>query len=101
MVTHQGTKRSIGGTNLIKEEPFIEMEVDLSKNDCIYLSSDGYRDQNNAERKRLGSKRMLDGIRSSADEPMETQKGKLEQFLIEYSQNEEQRDDITVWGIRI
>ena len=101
MLVHQGTKRSIGGTNLIKEEAFVEIQIPLSKGDGLYLSTDGYRDQNNADRKRLGSKKMLECIQSIAQLSMGKQQLEMERLLSDHSQNEEQRDDITVMGLRI
>ncbi len=51
----EANRFSIGGINYKKIRTFDNQQVILSKNDIIYLSSDGYVDQNNAERKRFGT----------------------------------------------
>ena len=67
----------------------------------VYLTSDGYVDQNNPEHKKFGSPKFADLLTSIAKLPLEQQKQELEQALDDFMENEAQRDDIVVIGIKI
>ena len=97
----KGDRISIGGTKRKEDEEFNNHIIDTEAGDVLYLSSDGLTDQNNAERKRFGSNRLKEIILSSISEPMAKQKELIENELNEFQQNEEQRDDITLIGIKI
>ena len=67
----------------------------------LFLSSDGITDQNNPERKRYGSQRLNDLIIKIVQDPLIQQKESIESDLKNFQQNAEQRDDITLIGIKI
>jgi len=67
----------------------------------LYLSTDGYMDQNNEERKKIGSKRFVQLISQIADKSIDEVKVIIENHLDEFQNGQEQRDDITVVGVRI
>ncbi len=97
-----GTRRSIGGISTENNTVIFENHtIELSADDCLYLSSDGYVDQNAANRKRLGTPRLQEILITNAQKDMEDQKKYLEEFLFQYMQDEEQRDDITIFGIKL
>lgn len=98
----KGEKKSIGGFGENKEHvTFSNQEVLLEKGDLLYMFTDGIIDQNNSERIRYGSKR-LEGILSNIYKMnLEEQKSYLEGDLITYMNGEEQRDDITILGLKI
>lgn len=102
VTTINGTRKSIGGIRLRKTDvEFMETSVNLSKGDMIYLTSDGYIDQNNRERQRFGSQRLMQLFTKISNEKLTKQKQILENALDSHQQQEEQRDDITIWGIRL
>jgi len=96
----KGTRKSIGGK---KEgiEDFSSVEIKLESGDILYLSSDGLTDQNNKERKRFGSNKLKEILQLNIDQSMENQKLAIEKELDIFMENEEQRDDITLIGIKI
>jgi len=101
-VVLDGVRRSVGGvTRADLDIQFINQEILLEKNDVIYLTSDGMADQNNSFRKRLGSSRIIRIILNNYQLPMQNQKIAFEQELSNWQQNEDQRDDITILGIKL
>lgn len=98
----KGDRKSIGGHVFReREEPFTQHRFELQSGDMIYLSSDGYADQNSFDRKRLGSKKFQELIETNYDKPLNVQKKILFDVLKSHQGKDEQRDDITVWGIRV
>ncbi len=98
----KGDRLSIGGKKHTHEkEEFNNHIVETQSGDIFYLSSDGLTDQNNAERKRFGSNRLKEIILNNISEPMIKQKELIEKELNDFQQDEEQRDDITLIGIKI
>ncbi len=76
-------------------------ETVLQKGDMIYLTTDGFSDQNNTERIKFGTSRLLDIIKNTATQSPEIQNNVLTKELETWMQNSMQRDDITVFGIKI
>lgn len=98
----RGTMATIGGIEGKRfNEEFNDFHVILKPKDMIYLSSDGLVDQNNTQRKKYGSKRLLDLLAKIAQEPMVVQKETIEADLDEHCQDTPQRDDITIMGIQL
>ncbi len=98
----KGDRISIGGAkNNKKGEAFNNHIIKAETGDILYLSSDGLTDQNNPERKRFGSSKLKEIIVENISEPMEVQKEVIEKELNEFQKDEEQRDDITLIGIKI
>jgi len=98
--TIKGSRRKIGGFSA-KSKVFEENQIFLSEATTLYLSSDGFIDQNNLERQKFGSKpfeKLLQGIQNI---PLAEQKKKLENTLHLHQQDEPQRDDITIIGIQL
>ncbi len=97
----KGARRSIGNYGSRRKTDFTEFEITLHKNDVIYLSSDGYTDQNNQERKRFGKKRLYQLYSEIGSLDIKEQEQKLLQELKTYQADEPQRDDITVIGVKL
>jgi serine phosphatase RsbU (regulator of sigma subunit) len=97
----KGDRISIGGIRKGTNEEFNNHIIKAQKGDILYLSSDGLTDQNNSERKRFGRNKLKEIILNNVAEPMEKQKVIIEKALDEFQQDEEQRDDITLIGIKI
>jgi len=101
IITEKGSRRSIGGFSLRYKENFESKKLVLEKNDVIYLTSDGYVDQNNLYRKRLGTERFINTIENIADKQLESHKVILEEILTDWMQDTTQRDDITIVGLKV
>jgi len=81
---------------------FTNNEIQLQKNDTIYLFSDGYVSQFGGNKlEKYKTKRLKELLTKIQDSNMNTQKEILEQSLMEWKGNQKQVDDILVIGIRL
>lgn len=95
-----GSHFSIGGFSV--KEPIYKVEKFYANaGDIFILMSDGYIDQNNKERKRFGTLKFIELIRYHIEKPLSEIKQILEEELKTWQNNEIQRDDITVLGIKL
>ena len=100
--TVRGDRKSIGGVRSKRSKVnFTNKEIHMKTGDLLYLTTDGMIDQNGPDRKRFGSTRFLNILVEMQEEQLETQAEILSNALLEYQDNQEQRDDITVMGIKI
>ncbi len=91
---------SIGGS-LKKERKFTNQTITLPEGAMIYLASDGYIDQNNAERIKFGSSNFKKLLHQIHHLPLQAQQSILIDTLKQHCGQEEQRDDISIIGIRL
>jgi serine phosphatase RsbU (regulator of sigma subunit) len=102
LISHRGDRKSIGGYSLSKREiTFTDYAIDVEKGDMIYLFSDAIIDQNSPDRKKFGRIRLEEFFVDCAKLTPEEQKKIIEQRLKDYMQNEEQRDDIALVGLKV
>ena len=102
IITVKGTRRSIGGIKrILNKAKFENNELILTKDAVIYLTTDGYIDQNDSNRKRIGTETFIDILNKIKEEPLKKQKEILEQKLFSHMKDTEQRDDITMLGIKL
>ena len=101
VVEIKGDFSPIGGKQRKRISQFTDKEVEVSSGDVIYLTSDGYLDQNNEENKKFGLKRFKDILKENAHLEPGKQEAILLEKLGEHQGREKQRDDILVIGIRI
>jgi PAS domain S-box-containing protein len=95
-------RRSIGGAMQKRGNiEFLNKEILLQNNDMFWLATDGIIDQNNAERKRFGTPRFIELLKIGKGMDLIEQKQLIEKELNNYQGHEEQRDDITIWGIKL
>jgi serine phosphatase RsbU (regulator of sigma subunit) len=80
---------------------FTNKEVMLEQSTTFYFFSDGYPDQNNAERQKFGSKNLQDLLFSIHSLPLAQQQIVLEEKLHNHQGQEPQRDDISLVGLQI
>jgi len=98
----KGSRKSIGG-NLRKRniEDFSVQEIVFENMGIIYLSTDGFCDQNDVERKKYGSVQLCNLLINNIDKPMNEQRIILEESLDNWMSGEKQRDDISMIGIKL
>jgi len=84
-----------------KQHTFKTEQVVLPVESMLYMSSDGYVDQNNKADKRFGSQALKELLYQHWQKPLQHQRSILEKRLDQYMQNEKQRDDILVLGIKL
>ncbi len=96
----KGSLKGIGGF-YSDELEFTEFSTVLEKGDSIFLTSDGYADQPNVERKTMGVKLLMSYISKTLQLSSKGQKVTLENYLDTFQRKEAQRDDISILGIRL
>jgi len=108
-ICHQGqlteltpTRKTIGGRQKPNEvRKFEQVSVTVNPDTMIYLSTDGYHDQHNPQEQKIGSTRLKEWLTQISHLSVGEQKTILEQYFSNHIQNQIQRDDVTLVGIRI
>ncbi|WP_291722489.1 PP2C family protein-serine/threonine phosphatase [Bernardetia sp.] len=98
--TLKGDTKSIGGRDR-KNKPFTTQDLYLMKGDILYLMTDGFSDQQNSDNKKFGTTKLLEFLEKRATLPLSVQREELYDELKTYSWGVEQRDDITILGLKI
>ncbi|MCS7028329.1 MAG: tetratricopeptide repeat protein [Bacteroidia bacterium] len=95
----KGDKYAVGGE---KNKQFTQHTIWIYEPTILYLTSDGYADQfGGPENKKLGRKRMKELFLQIKDMPMYAQYNVLRNTFEEWKGNEEQVDDVLIFGIKI
>jgi len=90
------------GNSMTHNQIFTHQNLQLQKNDCLYLFSDGFIDQLGGEgRKKFMAKNFQELLVRIAQDKMKTQKKVLLQTLDKWRGNNDQTDDVMILGIRI
>jgi serine phosphatase RsbU (regulator of sigma subunit) len=86
----------------VRNEPFTLFEIEIQKDDMIYLVTDGFQDQFGGEKgKKFMSKKFRELLAANSYESLQKQKETLENEFKTWTGNNSQVDDVTVIGIRI
>ncbi len=98
---YRGTRRSIGGRQrgrkAFEQETFV-----LEKGSTLYLYTDGIIDQNSPEGgRKFGSMKFFELIKRIVSLPLKEQGHEIQEALNSHQRSMEQRDDISVLGIRL
>ncbi len=97
----KGDAKSVGGRQKEAERVFTNQELIVEKGTMLYLTSDGYADQNNAANEKYSTAKLIADLAEVASLSAETQKELLASNLRKHQLAQHQRDDITVAGLRI
>jgi len=98
----EGSRKSIGGSKAIRTKlEFTSNNFNLAQGNMLYLSTDGFVDQNGPDRKRFGTEKLLKLLSAIHLRPLDEQQIAIEIALTQHMKNDEQRDDITIVGIRL
>jgi serine phosphatase RsbU (regulator of sigma subunit) len=105
-VVEQGLLREIrgdrGGVGSSKRQRlFTGHRLHLPPGAMLYLSSDGFADQNNPRGQRYGSSALKQTLQEVASQALPLQQRHLEWCFDTHRSGEPQRDDVTLVGIRI
>jgi serine phosphatase RsbU (regulator of sigma subunit) len=98
----KGSPKPIGG--IIDSDfdfYYTDTIITPEKGDSFYLTTDGYIDQNNNDRQRFGTVKLMKLLRIISKRETNLQKEVLHRELIDFMEDEEQRDDITILGFKI
>ncbi|WP_041263769.1 SpoIIE family protein phosphatase [Bernardetia litoralis] len=99
----KGNKTSVGGITKKKEKSTFQFEQEkiiLTKGDKLYLTTDGFADQNGKNQQKIGSPKLKNTFKAIHNLPFTEQKTKLEEILDIHQGKQKQRDDITILGIK-
>lgn len=103
----KANKQTIGSISQVsspagnKKIEFTNHTLPIADGMCIYIFSDGYKDQfNNIDKKKIGTQRFKDILLEAQQEPMEKQKELLILTLKSWQEDMNQIDDILVIGIK-
>ncbi|NJM14534.1 MAG: SpoIIE family protein phosphatase [Bacteroidales bacterium] len=100
----KGDRRSIGGVRTKRKTAiyFTNQELMLPVGSMAFLSTDGYTDQNDTERNKLGVHEFNNLLHKALSiNNINQQKDILDHALDQHMGIEKQRDDITVIGIKV
>lgn len=97
----KGNRKSIGGIQKEAQRTFTNHDIALAPGDTLYLSSDGLADQPDPNGKKLGSKQLKALLSEVAPLSITEQERSIRSHLQAHQQNEPQRDDILLMGLRI
>jgi serine phosphatase RsbU (regulator of sigma subunit) len=96
----RGDRMSIGGLKR-KENTFVNKELTLQRGDYLYMNTDGLIDQNSADMQKFSSKKFKEFLQNTGHLSVSQQGEILQKALADFMQNEEQRDDIAVIGVKL
>jgi len=96
----KGQRGWIGGV-ITEPTIFENREIYLQSGDLIYLTSDGFADQNDQRRRNFRRSRLMNLLEENAALPLTLQKKMLEETLDQHMEGTPQRDDILIWGVRV
>ncbi|WP_299464675.1 SpoIIE family protein phosphatase [uncultured Microscilla sp.] len=96
----KGSNVSIG-IDYVEGRVITSQQLLLEKGSVLYLSSDGFADQNNQNRKKFGTRSLKTLLAQNKSLALPQQQSLLEQALDEFMQGTEQRDDILLIGIKL
>lgn len=98
----KGDRMSVGYRSSREDFAFTLRRWEAEEGDTVYLTTDGYIDQNGGEKDfAFGRRRFMELLAALPPGDMELQKDALEDALQNYMQGRPQRDDITVFGVRL
>ena len=99
LLDYKPTRNPIGYYPVEKE--FETQEIQLQKDDYIYLFSDGYQDQTGGDQNRKFLKRQFYDLLLKINKyPIQEQKDILDKILQKWKGNNSQVDDMTIMGIK-
>ncbi len=85
---------------LFRDVPFKSHKLVPQPGDLFYLFSDGYADQESAERPRMGTRRFYEILDEASRLPLSQQAAFLEQRFREWRGTLPQTDDVLILGFR-
>ena len=98
----KGNKRSIGFSRKGSEKSFIKHKVQLKEGDKLYLTTDGFIDQQGGDKKHsFGKRRFKNMILENRNESFAKQKEIFLSILNKYQGNIKRNDDITFIGLNL
>lgn len=99
--TIKGDHKLIGGGRKQLNKEFSNKTIELDNGSLLYLTSDGFIDQHNSERKKFGSLQLKALLEELSDKPLAEQKTHLDRVFTDHKGEMHQRDDVTILGVKL
>ncbi|OFY96316.1 MAG: hypothetical protein A3K10_16365 [Bacteroidetes bacterium RIFCSPLOWO2_12_FULL_31_6] len=100
LIEYKADKQPIG--KYTEAKPFTTHEIQLQKDDSIYIFTDGYQDQFGGEKgKKFKAAKLRELLLSIQHEPMEKQREIIDQSFETWKGSLEQVDDVCIIGVRV
>jgi len=100
LIEYKSLKQPVG--KFENREPFLNHEIEVKKNDSIYIFSDGFIDQFGGPKgKKLKAKAFVELLLSINDQSMKKQKAAINDAFENWRGDLEQIDDVCIIGIKI
>ena len=100
LIEIKGDRWPIGGFQSAPKN-FTKHSIELQKGDSLFLTSDGFQDQNDKGRKKFGKNKFKSYLEGEREEQLYVKFAGLNTVLQDYMKGTDQRDDITVLGIKL
>ncbi|MDO8999027.1 MAG: SpoIIE family protein phosphatase [Bacteroidota bacterium] len=101
LLEYKADKTAIAGFTPNNQE-FVNQEIALQKNDCLFISTDGYADQfGGPVGKKMMTKKLKEVLVSISNLPSIEQQTLLENNFTDWTGDNEQVDDVLIIGIKI
>ncbi len=101
LIEYKADKTAIAGFTP-NEQEFTNQKITLQKNDCLFLSTDGYADQfGGPDGKKMMTRKLKDVLISVSGMTASEQRTILEKNFDDWRGNNEQVDDVLLIGIKI
>ncbi|MFZ5807034.1 MAG: PAS domain-containing protein [Verrucomicrobiota bacterium] len=97
----KGSPFTIGGQHRRKEKSFRLHTITLREDDVFYLSSDGFLDQMNPQKKKFLNKNFIHLLEESHALTLAEQKKKLAHVFESWKGAQHQTDDVLILGVKI
>ncbi len=97
----KGDNKSVGGVRRKPKPPFTKKTVKLQRGEILYLTTDGIIDQHAPNSCKFGTLRLKQVLSEYKNLPLTEQEKTYTEILDDHQQTSEQRDDITMMGIRL
>jgi len=102
VTTYDGYKSGIGYIKSVFLDDFVDVEVSVKQGDRIYITTDGYVDQNGGSNNySFGRRKFREIISNTTSLSIIEQGGWYEKELDRYMGQEQQRDDVTIIGFEL
>lgn len=98
---YKGDRKSVGGRQRDRQRRFTTHTIPREADMRLFLTSDGFADQANAARRPLDTSRLKQWLEAHADEPVDRHVGILAKAFDQWREGTPQRDDVTIWGLRL
>jgi serine phosphatase RsbU (regulator of sigma subunit) len=96
----KGDRKSIGGYQP-KDKPFTNTEIIVEKDTILYLTTDGFADQNNDKGKKFGSPALRQLLGEMWQQPLNQQHKTIDSIFKMHCGSKPQRDDVAIIGVKL